>query len=116
MTNTEADKICIDQTFWMNRVIIKFPYIDLDVLKKYKDKRNWSEYYIQDLRKIGHKNSKDYLRSGARYNRLDHVKIALHNGADIHSDEDSAVGLASMYGHLDVVKYLVSQGLIYPNL
>ena len=32
-TNKKANKICNDQIFWMNRLLIKFPYIDLDLLK-----------------------------------------------------------------------------------
>ena len=30
--------------------------------------------------------------------------------ADIHADNDAAIQLASYFGHLDVVRYLVSQG------
>ena len=35
-TNKAADEICTDQTFWLQRILTKFPYIPLDVLKKYK--------------------------------------------------------------------------------
>ena len=51
-TNKEANKICNDQTFWMRRVLKKISYIDIEILRKYKGERSWSEYYIEDLRKI----------------------------------------------------------------
>ena len=51
--NKEAMQLCNNnQNFWLNRILIKFPYLKLDVLNKYKNDRLWSEYYINDLRKI----------------------------------------------------------------
>ncbi len=38
--------------------------------------------------------------------------IALSNGANIHNQNDYAVRYSSYNGHLDVVKYLVSQGML----
>ena len=109
-TNKEADKICENQMFWMNRVIIKFPYINLNTLKQNKGNKTWSEYYIEDLRKIDHINSNDYLTDGSKNGRLDHVMIAIQQGAEIHTFGDSAVKWSSYGGHLDVTKYLVSLG------
>ena len=42
--------------------------------------------------------------------RLDHVIIALENGANIHALGDSALRYAGGRGHLDVVRYLVEHG------
>jgi ankyrin repeat protein len=41
---------------------------------------------------------------------LDVVKYLVSQGADITADDNYAVRWASFYGHLEVVKYLVSQG------
>ena len=95
--NKEAMQLCNNnQNFWLNRILIKFPYLKLDVLKKYKNDRLWSEYYINDLRKIN--NSTDVnktLWNGSRKGRLDHVMIAINNGADIHALNDYSVRVAS---------------------
>ena len=51
-TNKQADEICKDQGFWLNRILLKFPYLSWEILNKYKGDRSWSEYYINDLRDI----------------------------------------------------------------
>ncbi len=79
-TNKKAHTLCNDQVFWMNRVFQKFGYVGGDVLRTNKGTdRSWSEYYIQDLRKINKDNADKYLMSGSKNNRLDHVIIALNN-------------------------------------
>lgn len=65
--NRAADNICNDENFWFNRVLTKFPGIPLDVLEHYKANRTWSEYYIQDLRKIN-SNPDLYLLKGFNRN------------------------------------------------
>ncbi len=105
-TNKKANSLCNDQVFWMNRVFQKFGYVGGNVLRQNKKDRSWSEYYIQDLRKIQF-NVNKYLGLGSRKGRLYQVIIALKNGAD---DTDWALGLASRYDHLEVVKFLISQG------
>ncbi len=109
-TNKKAYTLCNDQVFWMNRVFNRFGYVGGDVLRKYKKDQRWSEYYIQDLRKINNSNAWGYLMAGSDDGRLDYVMIALKNGADIHKVSDYTLRWASERGHLDVVKYLVSQG------
>ena len=76
-----AHSICKDQVFWMNRVFQRYNYVPSDVLRKYKGERSWSDYYIHDLRKI----NKNSLIDGSENGRLDHVIIALKNGANILS-------------------------------
>ena len=106
-TNTKANKICYDQNFWLNRIMIKFPYLGLDLLKKYKRDRSWSQYYIEDLRA---KNLPKHLLANIDKNRLDLVIIAVNKGADIHQMHDYPIRLASEKGRLGVVKYLAEQG------
>ena len=63
----QADDICNDQTFQMNRVFNRFGYVGGDILRKNKGDRSWSEYYIQDLRKIQDKtNNNKYLEDGSK--------------------------------------------------
>ena len=109
-TNTKANQICNDQTFWMKRIFMKFPWVGQDVLRKYKGDRSWSEYYIKDLRKINLSNAQDYLEDGAKEGRLDHVIISIGLGADIHANDDWSLRVASENGRLEVVKYLVERG------
>ncbi len=76
--NKQAESLCNDQVFWMNRVFNRFGYVGGDVLRTNKGtNRSWSEYYIKDLRKINKNNAYEYLTRGSKNNRLDHVTIAL---------------------------------------
>ncbi len=109
-TNKKAYSLCNDQVFWMNRVFQKFGYVGGNVLRKYKKDRSWSEYYIQDLRKINKDNAQEYLNYGSLFGRFDYVIIALKNDINIHGDTDFSLRFASNNGHLEIVKYLVSQG------
>ena len=106
-TNTKANEICNDQTFWMKRILMKFPMVSQEVLRKYKGNRSWSDYYTYDLRKINYNSAQEYLKKGAEEGRLDHVIIAIGMGADIHAQDDHALRWASANGRLEVVKYLV---------
>ena len=40
-TNKQANKLCDDQNFWLQRIMIKFPYLSLSILKKYKGNVNF---------------------------------------------------------------------------
>lgn len=109
--NKQADEICKNQNFWLNRIRIKFPYLGLNVLNKYRNNRSWSEYYIEDLRQITPDNAQKYLWSRSEIGRLDHIIIAMNKGSkgrNIINTE--AVVWASKGGYLDVVKYLVEHG------
>ncbi len=113
--NKQADNICNDQVFWMNRVFDRFPYVGGDILRANKGtERSWSDYYIHDLRKIQFDPDK-YLEDGSTNGRLDQVIISLKKGADMYSvdeygDDDGALRSATKYGHLEVVKYLIENG------
>ena len=108
--NKKSNEICNDPGFWLNRILIKFPYLDIDILKRYKNNKTWSQYYINDLIKINPSNAQDELINWSKYGRLDLVIVALNKGADICSEYNSAVRWASGNGHLDVVKYLAERG------
>ncbi len=105
--NKKAQLLCNDQVFWMNRVFLRFGYVGGDVLRKSKGNRDWSEYYIKDLRKINPTNAQKYLKFGSKKGKLDHVVISLKNGANIHDQSDYALRWASYYGHIEIFKYLV---------
>ena len=107
--NKQANTLCNDQVFWMNRVFNRFGYVPGDILRKYKGDRSWSEYYIQDLRKINPSNAQGYLQVGAEHGRLDQVIIALKIGGNIRSDYDYALRTAKKKEYLDIVKYLTDE-------
>ena len=109
-TNKQANKLCDDQNFWLQRIMIKFPYLDIEVLKRYKRDRSWSQYYIEDLRSINKNNANDKLKESSEDGRLDQVIVAVNNGADIHADNDDSLRYASENGYIQIVKYLVEQG------
>jgi len=50
-----------------------------------------------------------FIRQAQKGN-LELVKIYIQLGADIHTEDDYALQLASRHGHLKVVKYLIKQG------
>jgi len=109
-TNKRGGRYRKDQQFWLNRILTKFPYLSLDILNSYKGYRSWSDYYIYELRRINPDNSNKYLIDGSRNGRLDHVMVALNNGANVHTENEAGVKWAIERGHLEILKYLVSQG------
>ncbi len=109
-TNKSWRNFCnTDQTFWMNRVYNKFPYLSSDIINKYRNDKTWSEYYI-DLRRINKNNKQQRLYDASDNGRLDLVMVALNQGANIHAQDERALRRAAENGHLDVVKYLVEKG------
>ncbi len=109
--NKKAELLCNDQVFWMNRVFDKFGYVGGDILRANKGgDQSWSEYYINDLRKINKDTADIYLVNGSSKGRFDMVMIALKNGADVDSMSGQAPRLAAKHGHLDILKYLVQKG------
>ena len=109
-SNTKTLNFCnTNQQFWLNRIIAKYK-IPIDVLNKYKGDRTWSEYYIQDLRKID-KSVLKWLQYGSVAGRLDFVMAALNLGADINNQDSRSDHTALMFAvksnHFEIVKYLV---------
>ena len=96
-TNKEAYRICQNQSFWLNRILKKFPYLTLDEIQQNKTSNNWSDYYIY-LSKI----KKDKYHS----KNIVEVKIAVEQG------EDPNISLhdASYFERLDSIKYLIEKG------
>lgn len=109
-TNHHANELCNNETFWLNRIRIKFPYLSLGILNKYKGNKSWSQYYIKDLREINSSNAKIKLILGSDSGRLDKIIIAVNKGADIRMYRDAVLITASIKGHLEVVKYLTGLG------
>lgn len=73
-------RVC--NNIWLGRIRTKFPYLSLDILNKYKGDRSWSEYYLNDLRKISG-TDKD-LMSSLYNDRFDHFMVVVNNGGNIH--------------------------------
>ena len=109
-TTHQANELCGDQTFWLNRILSRFPYLSLDLLKQYKQERSWSQYYIEDLRQVTSLNAQNKLETESKTGRLDVIIVAVNEGANIKANNDSVVRNACYNGHLEIVKYLVSQG------
>lgn len=113
ITNKKANEFCQDERFWEQLVISRFPYIDRKILNRYRNHRSWSNYYINDLRKINKAVDRDleiYLIEGVAENRLDHVIIAIHNGVNIHADDGYPIVGAIERDNFEMVKYLVENG------
>ena len=120
--NKQANDICNEQVFWMNRVFNKFGYVGEDVLRKYKGDRSWSDYYIYDLRKINKNFIKNliifnYLRNYDNLTdkvRSDHILIAINK--DLLPDDDLFL-LTVLGGNKDLVEYFVNKRKYsnYPN-
>ncbi len=114
--NRSAKEMCNDQTFWLQRIMKKYPYIPSDLLRRSKNRRRtWSQYYIEDLKAITPETAYHYLVSAATSGRLDLVMIAIQMGANPNPDQDQQtfefpLNLAAQRGHLDIVKYLVEHG------
>ena len=126
-TNKAMNKICNDQTFWFNRLVSRFPQIDLKVMAKVKE-GSWSDVYIQMVQFVRSVSQADWLskkgkevvisfqdknralRWASRYGYLGIVKYLVENGANIHAENDHALLWASANGQLEVVKYLVNNG------
>ncbi len=107
--NSQAKKICNDQDFWLNRIMVKFPYLPPDLMLEHKDEdRTWSEYYIDIRGALTNPNL--YLTGGANNGRFDWVIIALNNRADIHHMDDEALIRTVAIGDFEMVKYLVDHG------
>ena len=125
-TNKAANRVCQDQSFWYNRLRLKFPQIDLEIMAEVKS-GNWSDIYIQmvqfvrsisqnkDIRRnkdeiISFRNKEEALVRASQYGHLDIVKYLVEEGAYIHAWEDYSLIMAGENGHLEVVKYLVEKG------
>ena len=52
----------------------------------------------------------EYLQLAASEGKLEYVKYLIELGANIHEDNDLALGWAAEYGHTDVVKVLLKAG------
>ncbi len=103
--NKQADEICNNQVFWMNRVFQRFSYVPGDVLRKYKGNRSWSEYYIKDLIKV----KDDLFRATIQW-RPDHIYIAIANGADINIEYGYPLSIAAGNDQLYLVEYMLNNG------
>lgn len=84
LTCKEAKQLFYDDTFWSNRVIIKYMGVPKNILYENKGKRTWMNYYVNDLRKISFKSPNDIFWKGIEKCRNDYILIALDLGIDIN--------------------------------
>ena len=112
--NKEADSICQDETFWLNRIVTRFPKVPSEIFIENRNGRSWADYYIKDLRKINTMEPNEILIDGAKTGKEDWIIIALNRGADVHAPDDlgpdAALRYASQYGHTEVIKILIQNG------
>ena len=100
-----------NETFWMNRILTKFPEIPIEVLRKYRNDMSWFAYYRElNLSSSFRSDLHNYFVNSAAKGRLDKVIAALTLGADVNMYDALALKWSADNGHLEVVKYLVSQG------
>lgn len=117
-TNTHYHDLYFrDQTMWMNRILHKFKLDEklsfddrLEIHKKQKGARTWKQYYVDDL-SIFNKRKLDLphiLNNTTSKGKLASIIIAESKGADIY--ELSMANFKNIVegGHLDVLKYLMS--------
>ena len=118
VTDKKANDLCQDERFWEKLVISRFFYIDSKILNRYRGYRSWSNYYIRDLRKVNTAVGSDleiYLIYGVINGRLDHVMIAIHNGADVESNDGYPIIGAIQIHNFEMFKYLVEHGATIDN-
>ena len=90
--------------FWMNRLIQDYQIYNIpDVFLRqkkiyYHHILAWSQY------------PKTCLEHGVRYKDLNHIRIALDKGANIHTGNEYALREAIRLNHSKVVKYLIDKG------
>jgi ankyrin repeat protein len=111
MTNKDTKIISNNETFWLNRILDKFPYLNLEILNKYK-KTTWAKYYKNDLAQIDVSDPNALLLEASRNGRLDIVMIAIHNGAQLEYQERGITPLGEAVNHdkYNIVKYLLNLG------
>jgi len=91
---------------------------DEKVMKQFRHKFTFDAVKYRGNPKSQYRFFKEYannslnslLADAAKAGELGIVKYLKEHGANIHSFDDYALGLASYNGHLSVVKYLVEQG------
>jgi len=114
-TNKKADEYCDDQNFWLNRILIKFPFLSLDILRKYEGNMSWSDYYI-DLRKFEklfpstiQPNNLKLIKESIRKGRLDHIMILVNKKVFNSHIKSNTITIAITSNQLEILKYLVEQ-------
>jgi len=112
MTNKETQLLSTSETFWLNRILDKFPYLNIEILKTHK-KSTWAEYYKNDLSQIDVSNPDMLLEEAINNGRLDIAMIAIHNGAQLEYNYQAGItplGIAADRRKDHIVKYLLDLG------
>jgi ankyrin repeat protein len=78
------------------------------------------EVFIEEYKKYNHESSRQpgsinkdnayLIRTAAENGHLDIVKFLISEGVDVHSDKDYPLRYSARYGHFDVVKLLIENG------
>ena len=115
-----SQKIC-SSDFWIKKIISKYPVLTPEDINKYygeydgPDKYDAHRNYYISLGDtvnsfLASGGADSLMRNGAVNGRLDLVKIALANGADVNSMNGISLANASFYGYIDIVKFLLENG------
>ena len=104
LADKRLSQICQNEKFWTARTIQDFGIVDK------REDMSWKELY----QVLSDPNPNKLLLKAAKEGNLRLVEIAYNIGANLNvldkSEKFTALSLAIIYGHLDVVKYLVEQG------
>lgn len=98
----------LNDTFWLNRILNLVPLLP-DEIKRYKKNNTYRAYYFKVKEGLA-ENPDALLVSSSRYNRADHVKIALRNGADIHRWYDASLLYSCSNGNMEIFTELINAG------
>ena len=75
-TDKYANSICDSETFWQRRVTEKHgKYLNLETLKKFKDKKSWAEYYVEVAKVLNSSNVEYDAAKALENGRSDLVKL-----------------------------------------
>lgn len=113
MLNPKFSTSICNNAFWRNKIMQEFGFTDSDIVN-YKDGNTYWAYYSYLKEQLSY-GALQLLYNGARYNRIDLIRIALDRGADIKGGGISIktpLTIALKKNSIDVYKYLLSHGAI----
>ncbi len=114
-TSKTASELFNDELFW-NRRIQRVYNVDLGIYKKERSYREIYKEFILHKELSIHNDNEDRLLAAAKIGCLPLIKYFVERGVDINgkkigeSMRPRPLRLASEFGHLSVVKYLVKHG------
>ena len=97
--------ICNNGIFWNQKIKRDF---NIDTYKVLEGGGTSDDYRF--LYNSQGKDLNDLLIEESSLGNINHIKLLLEKGADIHAENDGALRWAAAYGHRDVVELLLEKG------